>query len=65
MKKDWFEDRDQIRIDDCIDDIDRASNPMGRFYRHVGMHNGSIPMVLDAFGRCAKCVKLGFWRPDA
>ncbi len=22
-------------------------------------------MVLDEFGRCARCVKLGFWKPDA
>ena len=51
--------------DDCIDDVDRAANPMGRFYRHNGMHAGTIRMVLDDFGRCAYCVKLGFWRPDA
>jgi hypothetical protein len=26
---------------------------------------GTTPMVLDEFGRCAKCVRLGFWKPDA
>jgi hypothetical protein len=29
------------------------------------MHDGRTTMVLDAFGRCAMCVKLGWWRPDA
>jgi len=41
--------RDPIIVDDCIDD----------------MHAGTTRMVLDDFGRCAYCVKLGFWRPDA
>jgi hypothetical protein len=65
MTKDRIEDRDQIRIDDCIDDIDRALNPIGRWYRPIAMHDGRTPMMLDAFGRCARCVKLGFWKPDA
>jgi hypothetical protein len=65
MTKDRIEDCDEIRIDDCIDDIDRALNPIGRFYRHNAMHAGTARMVLDEFGRCAKCVKLGFWKPDA
>jgi len=65
MIKDRIEDRDPIRIDDCIDDIDRALNPMGRFFRHNAMHAGTTPIVLDEFGRCAKCVKLGWWKPDA
>ena len=65
MTKDRIEDRDQIRIDNCIDDVDRALNPMGRFFRHNAMHAGTAPMVLDEFGRCAKCVKLGWWKPDA
>jgi len=51
--------------DDYIDDVDRASNPIGRFYRHNGMHAGTTRMVLDEFGRCARCVKLGFWKPNA
>jgi hypothetical protein len=29
------------------------------------MHAGTAEMLLDEFGRCAKCVKLGFWKPDA
>ena len=65
MTKDQIEDRNQIRIDDCIDDVDRALNPMGRFFRHNAMHAGTTRMVLDEFGRCAKCVKLGWWKPDA
>jgi len=65
MTKDRIEDRDQIRIDDCIDDVDRALNPIGRYYRHNAMHAGTTPMVLDEFERCAKCVKLGWWKPDA
>jgi hypothetical protein len=40
-------------------------NPLGRFHRHNNMHAGTIPMVLDEFGRCAYCVKLGYWKPDA
>ena len=51
--------------DDCIDDVDRASNPIGRFFRHNAMHAGTTRMVLDEFGRCARCVKLGFWKLDA
>jgi hypothetical protein len=50
---------------DCIDDTDRTLNPLGRFYRHNYMHAGTIPMALDEFGRCAYCIKLGFWKPDA
>jgi hypothetical protein len=66
MSKDRIEHGDPIMIaDDCIDDVDRACNPLGRFYRHNGMHAGTARMVLDEFGRCAYCVKLGFWKPDA
>jgi hypothetical protein len=65
MTKDRTEDRDHIRIDDCIDDVDRALNPIGRFFRHNAMHAGTTRMVLDEFGRCAKYVKLGRWKPDA
>ncbi len=65
MIKDRARDGDQIRIDDCIDDVDRASYSIGRFFRHNAMHAGTTPMVLDAFGRCAMCVELGWWRPDA
>ncbi len=50
---------------DGIDDVDRVLNPVGRFYRHMAMHAGTTRMVLDEFGRCARCVKLGFWKPDA
>jgi hypothetical protein len=65
MTKDRIEDRDLIQIGDCIDDVDRALNPIGRFLRHNAMHAGTTRMVLDEFGRCAKCVKLGWWKPDA
>ena len=66
MTKDRIKNSDPIIIvDDCIDHVDRTLNPMGRFYRHNAMHAGTTRMVLDAFGRCARCVKLGFWRPDA
>jgi hypothetical protein len=51
--------------DDCIDDVDRTLNPLGRFHRHNYMHAGTIPMVFDEFGRCAYCVKNGQWKPDA
>jgi hypothetical protein len=54
-------DCDPIMIeDDRIDDVDHALNPLGWFYRHNAMHAGTTPMVLDEFGRCARCVRLGF-----
>ena len=66
MTKDRIEDRNPIEIeDDCIDDVDRALNPIGRFHRHNAMHAGTTRMVLDGYGRCARCIQLGFWRPDA
>jgi hypothetical protein len=66
MTKDRIEDCNPIMIeDDCIDNVDRVCNPLGRFYRHNGMHAGTAWMVLDEFGRCAYRVKLGFWKPDA
>jgi hypothetical protein len=65
MTKDWIKDSDPIIVDDYIDDVDRAANPMGRFYRHNAMHAGTARMVLDQFGRCAYCVKRGLWKPDA
>ena len=61
-----IKDQDNIEIaDETIDDVDRALNPMGRFYRHNAMHAATTPMVLDEFGRCLKCLKLGFWKADA
>jgi DNA end-binding protein Ku len=61
-----IEDRQRMHgPDECIDDVDRALNPIGRFFRHNAMHAGTIPMVCDEFGRCLKCLKLGFWRADA
>jgi hypothetical protein len=65
MTKERLEDRDHTPIDECIDDVDRALNPIGRFFRHNAMHAGTTPMVFDEFGRCAKCVKFGWWKPDA
>lgn len=66
MTKDQIKDSDLIMIvGDYIDDVDRVCNPLGRFYRHNGMHAGTTRMVLDEFGRCAYCVKLGCWKLDA
>jgi hypothetical protein len=66
MIKDMTEDRGPLKFEDeYIDDVDRMANPIGRFYRHNAMHAGTTRMVLDEFGRCAICVKLAFWRPDA
>jgi hypothetical protein len=57
------------QIEDCgpikIDDLDLTLNSIGRFDRHIAMHTGRTRMVLDEFGRCAMCVKLGIWRADA
>ena len=52
-------------VDDCIDHVDRAVTSLGWFYKHNAMHAGTTPMALGEFGRCARCVKLGFWKPDA
>ena len=66
VTQDRIDDRDPAQIaDGCIDDVDRTLNPLGRFHRHNHMHAGTIPMVFDAFGRCAYCVKNGQWKPDA
>ncbi len=65
MSKDRNNDRDPIRIDVSIDDLDRALTPLAWFFKHNAMHDGRIPIVLDEFGRCARCVQLGFWKPDA
>jgi hypothetical protein len=66
MTKDQITDAAPIMIkDDCVDDLDRSLNPIGRFYRHNAMHEGTIQMVLDEYGRCSRCVKLGLWGPDA
>jgi len=66
MTKERIKDSDAIMIeDDCIDSVDRALTPLGWFYKHNAMHAGTTPMVLDEYGRCARCVKLGFWKPDA
>ena len=36
MNKDRIEDSDPIMIDDCIDDVDRACNPLERaFQPHI------------------------------
>jgi len=60
------EDRRRIELaDECIDYVDHALDPLGRFFRHLGMHAGTTPMIVDEFGRCARCVRLGFWEPDA
>jgi hypothetical protein len=42
----------------------RTLSGMGRFYRHNAMHAGTTRMVLDEYGHCAKCVALGFWKPN-
>ena len=66
MTKDRIKNSDPIMIvDDCIGSVHRALTPLGWFFKHNAMHAGTIPIVLDEFGRCARCVELGFWRPDA
>jgi hypothetical protein len=66
MTNDRIKDSDPIMIaDDCIGPVDCALTPLGWFYKHNAMHTGSARMVHDEFGRCARCVKLGIWKPDA
>ena len=55
----------KLKAGDQLSPEYRALNPMGRYFRHNAMHAGTTRMVLDEFGRCAKCVKLGWWKPDA
>ena len=65
VTKDRIEDKDPVGVDDiCIDDVDRTLNGIGRFFRHNAMHAGTARMVFDGYGRCAKCVALGFWKPN-
>jgi hypothetical protein len=65
MTEDRRRDKDRIGVDDiCIDDQDRALNPIGRFYRHNAMHAGTTRMVLDEFGRCASSLAFGNRTPS-
>src|SRR5664280_993716 len=40
-------------------------SPLGWFYKHNAMHSGAIPIEHDQWGRCARCVTLGFFKCDA
>jgi hypothetical protein len=37
----------------------------GDHLRHLHEHAGTIPATLDEFGRCAHCVRRGWFKPDA
>ena len=37
----------------------------GDHLRHLAGHAGTIPLVLDEFGRCVICVRRGFFKPNA
>jgi hypothetical protein len=50
---------------DKLDALDASLNPYGRHLRHLAEHAGTIPARLDEFGRCAYCVRRGWWKPDA
>jgi len=51
MTKDRIEDQVPIEIEDvCIDDQDRALNPIGRFFRHNAMHAGSASRITASAG---------------
>jgi hypothetical protein len=50
---------------DKLDALDVSLNPYGRHLRHLAEHGGTIPARLDEFGRCAYCVRRGWWKPDA
>jgi hypothetical protein len=61
-----IEDRDRIEIeDDCSDDVDRVLNPITGSIGTAPCTHGTISIMLDEFGRCARCVILGFWKPNA
>jgi hypothetical protein len=40
-------------------------SPLGWFYKHNEMHAGDIPIEYDQWGRCARCVALGYFRCGA
>jgi len=45
--------------------IEPPLNAWGRHMRHLAMHSGVVPMARDPWGgRCAYCVKRGWWKPD-
>jgi len=37
----------------------------GDHLRHLAGHAGTIPLVLDEFGRCVLCVRRGLFKPNA
>lgn len=37
----------------------------GDHLRHLHEHAGDIPATLDEYGRCAHCVKRGWFKPNA
>ena len=37
----------------------------GDHLRHLAGHAGTIPLMLDEFGRCVICIRRGFFKPDA
>jgi hypothetical protein len=37
----------------------------GDHLRHLAGHAGTIPLVLDEFGRCVICVRRGLFKPNA
>jgi hypothetical protein len=37
----------------------------GDHLRHLHEHAGDIPATLDEFGRCAHCVRRGWFKPNA
>jgi hypothetical protein len=45
--------------------LDRSLNQCGRHLWHLAGHARTIPVRLDEYGRCAYCVRRGWWKPDA
>ncbi len=37
----------------------------GDHLRHLAGHAGTTPLALDEFGRCAICLRRGFFKPNA
>jgi hypothetical protein len=44
---------------------DTAEFTFGDHLRHLHEHAGDIPATLDQFGRCAHCVRRGWFKPNA
>ncbi len=68
MSKDRLRSRSPQTADDATPILVPActgNQTYGDHLSHLAEHAGTIPPTLDEFGRCAVCVRLGWFRPNA